>query len=225
MKTNARFLLLIGASLAIELLPALSAQAQLDRLYLQGDAGATLMQDTRLKSFFGPVAPGTMVEFDPGPRFGVLAGYQLTDWFAAEAETGVMDNNISAVGGSRDVDASLANIPFLLNARFRMPTQQRFSPFFGGGLGMSASVIDANHFDYGGIHMSGTQSDVVFAYQFFAGVRYALNPHMGLSLEYHYFATTAPEWKADFHFAHTSDTMSFGGAQTHIISVAFDYQF
>src|SRR4051794_16348773 len=61
------------------------------RFYLRGDVGAAVTQDTSIKEFFGEsLAPGSKVVFDPGIRFGVAAGYQVTDWFSVEGQTGIM---------------------------------------------------------------------------------------------------------------------------------------
>jgi opacity protein-like surface antigen len=71
----------------------------------------------------------------------------------------------------------------------------------------------------------GSQSDAVFAYQAFAGLRYALNDRAGVCLEYHYFGTSAPEWRVDSRYGVFPDRMSFGRIDTHAFSIAFDYRF
>lgn len=226
MKKRSDILTRCGILAAAFSLVSTSAQAQSGRFYVKGDVGGNWTLDTHLKEFFGPVAPGTAVKFDPGVRFGVAAGYQVTDWFAAEAETGVMANNIKSISGADRVDnASLANVPFLINVRLQCPSKHKIKPYVGGGVGGSASVIDADHIDYGGISMHGSQSDAVFAYQAFGGVRYELNDQMSVSLEYHYFVADSPEWKTDFSSFSESNRMRFGGTQTHAISAAFTYVF
>ncbi|MDB6109671.1 MAG: surface antigen msp4 family protein [Pedosphaera sp.] len=202
-----------------------AAQAQETRFYIRADGGGNWTQDTDLKEFFGPVAPGTKVSFDPGVRFGFAGGYDVTDWFAAEAQVGVFANNIKSVTGASRVDATFSNVPFLLNARFQWPNKSLLTPYIGGGVGGSASTLDADHIDLGGTTLHGSQSTAVFAYQAFGGLRFRLNPRMGLSLEYRYFATGEPEWEADSTFGTTSDRLRFGGAQTHAVSLAFDYRF
>src|SRR5438067_2300573 len=98
----------------------LSANAQPQGLYLKADIGGNVTLDTEVREFFGPVAAGTKVKFDPGVRVGLAAGYQLTDWFAAEGEFGVMANRIASITGADRVDnATFANVPFLVNAKFQ----------------------------------------------------------------------------------------------------------
>lgn len=198
------------------------------RFYVGADAGGALTGDTRVKGFLGPVDPGTKVRLDPGVRVGFVGGYKLTDWFSVEGETGVIGNNIKSItGASIDGDATLANVPFLLNARIQMPHGKcPVAPYIGGGAGGSASVLSFDHhIDFNGERLHGSDAAVVFAYQAFAGLRYAINDHMGLGLEYHYLATTGPTWTADHAGGAPSDRLSFLGVQSHALSVAFDYHF
>src|SRR6266704_6127235 len=129
MKKIPRLLVLLSTTSGIALLSAVPAQGQQGRFYVRGDLGGNLTQDTDLKEFFGPVAPGTKVKFDPGFRFGIAGGYQVTDWFAAEAELGWMDNNINSITGASEVhDAWFVNVPFLANAKFQWPNRTPLTP-------------------------------------------------------------------------------------------------
>ncbi|HWD91345.1 MAG TPA: porin family protein [Verrucomicrobiae bacterium] len=195
--------------------------------YLGADAGGALTSDTRVKEFFGPVDPGTKVRLDPGVRFGVVGGYKFNQWFGLEGETGVIANNIKSITGATiDGNADLANVPFLLNARFELPHGHcPVTPYFGGGAGGAASVISMDrHIELNDVRLSGNDAALVFAYQAFAGLRYAITDRIGLGLEYHYFATTGPTWRADASGTDT-DHLRFLGVQSHTISVAFDFRF
>jgi OOP family OmpA-OmpF porin len=224
MNKHVKSLFLAGSCGAL-FLCAQAVSAQESKFYIRSDAGGAVTLDTQLKEFFGPVAPGTKVSFDPGVRFGVAGGYDVTDWFAAEAQVGVFANDIKSITGASRVDATFLNVPFLLNARFQCPNRSLLTPYFGGGVGGSASTLDVDHIDLGGTTLHGTQSTAVFAYQAFGGLRCRLNDRMGLSVEYRYFATTNPEWKADVTFGTPTDRVRFGGAQTHAVSLAFDFRF
>jgi opacity protein-like surface antigen len=217
---------LLSACGGLVLLAPSGAQAQLDRLYIKGDIGGNWTHDTELKEFFGePLAPRSKVRFDPGARFGITAGYRLTDWFAPEIETGVVANSIDSITDATRVDAVFSNVPLLVNARFTCPGCDRIRPYIGGGAGGSFPVIASDRIRIGGTSMHGTDSDAVFAYQAFAGLRFKLNEQMGLSLEYHYLHADGAEWKAEFSAGTGSDRMRFGGTETHSISVAFDFHF
>lgn len=213
-----------GAFAAFSILGGEIASAQQGHLYVKGDLGGNITQDTDLKEFFGPVTPGSKVKFDPGVRFGVAAGYWITDWFAAEGETGIMANNIKSITEASRADATFSNVPFLANLRIQVPNA-RFSPYIGAGAGGSASVLDTDRITINGTTMDGSDSDTVFAYQGFAGVKYQINEQMWAGIEYRYFATDRPEWQADFAFGTESDKVRFGGARTHSLSLTFSYSF
>ena len=225
MKTNARSLthLAIGV---LTLLGLSRSRAEHGKFYVEADAGAVVTVDTQLKEFFGtPLAPNSQLTFDPGFRLGVRGGYGVTDWFDAEVETGIMANNIESATGATETDASLANIPFLINARFHCPALHRVSPYFGGGLGASTTILSGNDLVINGTSLDGSTAGIVFAYQAFAGVRFAINERMGLSLEYHYFATTDSTMEADVTVGTSSDQVKLGGTASHTATIAFDYRF
>jgi opacity protein-like surface antigen len=80
-----------------------------------------------------------------------------------------------------------------------------------------------HHIDINGSELHGSDSDVVFAYQAFGGLRYAINDHMGVGLEYHYFATTGASW--DANGVGNPNRISFEGVQSHAITASFTYRF
>jgi opacity protein-like surface antigen len=208
----------------LSLLPARSQEK--GRGYVDGDIGGTIVPDADFKEYFGPVASDSKVEFDPGIRFGLRVGYGVTDWFAGELETGLTVNSIHSISGASDSDATLSNIPCLLNARFQLSKFDRLTPYFGAGVGFSVAVLDAEDIVIGGGRLEGTMSTVVFAYQGFAGLRYKINDNMGVSLEYRYVATTGPEWEPDVIYGPApSDNIGFGRIQSHVFSIAFQFKF
>jgi opacity protein-like surface antigen len=212
----------------IVLLSLLPAQSQVKgRGYFDGDIGGSIMPDADFEEYFGnPIASGSEVEFDPGFRMGLRAGYGVTDWFAAELETGLMVNSIDSISGATESDAFMSNIPCLVNARFQLSQFDRLTPYFGVGVGFSVTTLDADNIAFGGGWLEGTMSTVEFAYQGFAGLRYNFNDNMGVSLEYRYFATTEPEWEADVIYGPAgSDSIGFGRIQSHVFSIAFQFRF
>jgi len=225
MKLKSRSLILAGICAGLPLCAALNVHGQESRFYIRGDLGGNLTQDTDLKEFFGPVTPGSKVKFDPVIRLGVAGGYDVTDWFAAEVETGYMGNTIDSITDATRDRALFSNVPFLANAKFQLPLACGLTPYIGGGAGFSISILDSDHITINDVSIDGTGSDVVFAYQAFAGLRYKINDRMGLSLEYHYFATESPTFKAEVAVGTDTDRMRFGGAATHALSIAFDFKF
>jgi opacity protein-like surface antigen len=213
--------LLAGISSTVMLAAALAARGETTPWYVRADLGGTIAGDTELKEFFGPGTGGGKVTFDPGVRFSYGGGYRVTDFFALEVQSGVMVNSIKSISGATTDDAAFSNVPLLFNLRFEGSDERRWSPYFGGGLGPCASIINIQRIDIGGTIVKGSQSDVVFAYQAFAGLRYRITDHIGLALEYHFLGSTQPSW--DGHAV--SGQMRFGGVETHAASLAFDYRF
>lgn len=197
------------------------------RIYVGANLGGTVTEDTSVKEFFGPIS-ATKVKFDPGVHAGVVGGYQLTDWFSVEGETGVYANGINSItGASFNNGEYLENVPLLANVRFQLPMHGRcpVTPYIGGGLGGDVSIIDfENHIDLNGVEGRGSDADMVFAYQAFAGLRYAITDHIGIGVEYHYFVTTGPTWSFN-SFDTETDHIRFGGTVTHAASIAFDFRF
>lgn len=205
---------------------ATTATAEQGKFYVGGDIGAVVTTDTELKEFFGePLAPNSELSFDPGFRLGVRGGYGVTDWFDAEVETGFMVNGIDSATGASDTDASLTQIPLLINARFHCPAFHGVSPYFGGGLGMSTTILWADDLFIGNTILNGSTAGVTFAYQAFAGLSFAINEQMSLSLEYHYFATTGTEMDVDVAVGTFSDEMEIGSTSSHTATIGFNYRF
>lgn len=207
--------------------PPLSYYTYTPKAYVGADLGGVVTHDVSVNEFFGPIS-GTKAHLDPGVRVGFVGGYQLCDWFSVEGETGVMANTIDSIdGGSVSGYASLDNVPFLANVRLQLPPH-RFpvSPYIGGGAGGSASIIDfRDNVTLNGVSGSGSAATVVFAYQAFAGLRWAINDNMGIGVEYHYFVTTGSDWRFDNTFGTETDHIRFSGVQSHAASIAFDYRF
>jgi opacity protein-like surface antigen len=227
MKTKFHHPILLTACILVllSLLPARSQER--GRAYFDADLGGSIMPEADFEEFFGnALAPDSEVEFDPGIRFGLRGGYGVTDWFAAEFETGLMVNSVDSITGASEADAIFSNIPCLVNARFQLSKFDVLTPYFGAGIGFSVAMLDADDIVINGGSLEGYMSTVVFAYQGFAGLRYKINDNMGLSIEYRYFATTEPEWEAEVIVGPAgSDNIRFGRIQSHVFTIAFQFKF
>lgn len=210
------------AALCAVALVSNSGFAQSTRFYIKGGVGPAFTEKTSLREFASMPVSDTKVKFEPGVQLRFTGGFHITDWLATELETGVTYNNIKSITGADEARGSLLNAPLLANLVVQCPKKARFAPYIGGGLGFSSAILDADSIVIQGIGISGTQSDTVFAYHGFAGVRYNIDEHMAVSLDYRYFGTTAPSWDADFG---GSARTRFGDNQTHSVTAAFTYSF
>ncbi len=230
MKTFIKKSLLVGFGFL--LCTVVNLHAQNTGFYFKADVGGNLTQDIDVKEFLGATLSGAKIELDPGFRGGLGAGYQFVDWASAEVELGFMGNYIKNMTGATHIhDAMIGNVPFLVNGKLQLPMGRcPVTPYIGAGVGFSETFFDIDVLEFrdaiGNIYgISGSDSDAVFAWQAFAGLRYALNERMGLGVEYRYFQAESPSWQAEFTFNTPSDTVKFGRTQTHAISLTFDFRF
>lgn len=224
MKSAKLFVCMAGAAMLMPMIAR--AQFELEHFYVKFDAGGNWTRDVDLKEFFGPVAPGSKIELDPGLRVGLAAGYDFTDWFAAELSLGFNDNRVDEVTGAWVADAWLGSVPFMFNVKLQLPNRSPIAPYVGAGVGGAAVYMDINDLYIGNTGVWGSESDVVFAYQGFAGVRVALNKRMGISVEYRYMWADAPDFEADFRYYYGgSNRFRLGEIQTQSVSLAFDWHF
>lgn len=196
-------------------------------VYVGADLGGTVTLDTKVNEFFGPIG-NTKVRFDPGVHAGFVGGYQLCDWFSVEGETGVYANQIDSIDGATfGGNQWVEQIPMLANVRLQLPSNGRcrLTPYVGGGLGGSVSIVDFHDINLNGVEGSDSAADLVFAYQAFAGLKYAITDNIDIGIEYHYFVTTGSDWRFNNTFGTTTDHVQFGGTQTHSASVAVNFRF
>ncbi|HWX22069.1 MAG TPA: outer membrane beta-barrel protein [Candidatus Binatia bacterium] len=232
MKTTHNILVFSILNAGILLVSVFHARSQEGTWYVKADLGGNVTRDVKMNEFFGlPVAPGSKLQLDPGVRAGFAGGYQFTDWFSAEGELGVFANRVNSITGATEVhEASFGNIPVLVNGKLQLPNPTPFTPYIGAGIGFSEAFLDARRIAYpdgagGTVFVRGSDADTVFAWQALAGLRYAINKRMGLSVEYRYFRADGGEWRADFAPGAPSDRIRFGRTETHAVSLAFDVHF
>jgi len=234
MRTTVR---IVSVALTVFMTAALACNAQYTQypqhapprgtgFYVKGGVGPSLVQDTDLTSFPGS-SGDREVQFDYGIRFDIGGGYQVTDWFAADFEIGFVNNSIDSIEGAVDEDAWVINIPFMVNAVFQCPRMGRFVPYIGVGAGFSSTILDVDEITIGSTTVfGGNESDVVLAFQGFAGFRYQIDNRWSIGMEYKYLATDDPSWEADSAtFGGPDEHIRMDSLQTHSVIVGFTYSF
>lgn len=209
---------------ALPLLTAVAAHGQSTNFYFRFDIGPAWSQETDLDEFASENVAGAELKFDTGLRLSVAGGYQVTDWFSAELETGFIYNSGDIRGVASDGDVSVSRTPILANVVFQCPKSSPFIPFLGAGIGGAASLLYADDIAIGTTTADGSFGDFVFAWQAFAGVRYAINEQMSLGLVYKYFYSGASDWEPDLSIG-TSGDISADSIQTHSVGFAFNFNF
>ena len=215
------FAIAAGSFGVLTCLAVLTSSGQERGWYVRGDAGPAWNQELSVKEFLGVKNVGKF-EFDTGVRLDVAGGYNFKPWLAAEFETGFIGNQIQPTH-----DSSLSSIPIMANILFQLPNSTRFVPFIGGGAGGVVSVLDADDLGNPALgFIDGTDSDLVFAWQGFAGVRYKINEQFGVYLTYRYLGTTDPSWDAEDVFGiQPTEQVTLEGVNNHSVVLGVDFHF
>ncbi len=189
---------LLPLGLVVGLAAAAPAQAQGWYAGIQG--GVTFAQDADNES------GGVNVEStqDTGFNIGGMVGYDLGNSFRVEGELTYRQNDIDELdvsdlglgvdelSGTGDVSA----LSFMANGFYDFDVAWPVKPYIGGGIGFARVSLNDAGAEAGGVSVElADDEDVVFAYQFGAGLSYPINPTMLISLDYRYFATSDPEFE------------------------------
>jgi opacity protein-like surface antigen len=178
-----------GASLAMAaVLCAPDARAQ---FYLGPEGGWTGLQGTQ-SSITGtnPVTGQSVTfpinqSFNSGFNVGARAGYQWDPW-RFEGEYSYRQNSGNATSLGTQLNASVHTNSLMANVIYDFNLGWPLTPHIGMGLG--AVQLDAS-VDGPSVGFHSKSSDVVFAYQAIAGVRYKFTPNLALDVDYRYRGT------------------------------------
>ena len=195
-------------------------------LYFRAGIGPAFTQDGEVTEFTG-FPPGNEIEYRTGLALEGAFGYAFNDWFAIELEAGWIGNEIRSVEGFTHNDTFLYQAPLLLSVTLQQRIPQTIvTPYLRAGFGGAATIFDTDGFSNGTATLFGDDSDVVFAYQFSAGVRFEFNDQMSIGAGYKYFATEDSSFEYEALFGGGPD-VQFGieGVRTHIVLVTFNMKF
>ncbi len=175
---------------------ATSAQAANGKMYFSGNLGVSLLSDSDINRP-GAFAFTGEVTYDPGFRVGGALGYDFGS-FRAEGEIAYRSNDTDegAIFGvcCGPVDGDVSALSFMANGYydFHMASSP-LVPYLGLGVGFANVTADITAPTISSLALID-DSDIVFAYQFMAGVGYNINPTTTLTVDYRYFATSDPEF-------------------------------
>jgi opacity protein-like surface antigen len=206
----ARLVLGCGCLCMIPLAVPAQEERSASKFYFGSSAGIAWQQEITAKEKVFGVTTREKVRFDPGARLDFSFGYQFTESFAAEFESGVSYNAVSSSGETsiNSGNVNFVQVPLFANAVYRVPTRGRFKPFLGAGAGGMFTSVQS--FDL--LSEFEGDNDAVFAYQGFAGLRYQITKTMDLGLAYKYTATL------DHTFDRLSATTSGNHSQSVLLS-------
>jgi opacity protein-like surface antigen len=194
--------------------------------YVRFDLGPTFPEDGRLTAF-GNFPAGNTVQYETGFASDVAVGYAFTPWVTAELEFGWRWNEISQVRGFTLDDTFFGQASFLANVVLQYPLPlTRLVPYIGGGLGGALTMFDTDGFANRAVTVVGSDVDLVFTYQIFAGLRFDLNPWMSVGVGYKYFASGDSSYSFESLFCCRPDLqLRFEGMSLHMVTGNFTLKY
>lgn len=161
-----------------------AADDPLSGFYVGTDAGLNLIHDLN--------APNVSISLRPGVRGDATVGraWKLADEFsvAGELDAGILYNTLdkaTSQGQTVSAGGSLSDVPLLAHAVFRWQFYPHWIAYAGAGVGGTFSSL---HVNAGGSNYGLSGTDVDFAWQTMAGVRYRIgSSEIGLGYEYFSF--------------------------------------
>jgi opacity protein-like surface antigen len=139
---------------------------------------------------FGPI--GNEAETDVGFIIGGAAGTHLTEDIRVELEVAYSENEVDHFvfhddDGTSDTYEGTGHFSFLTfmaNVWYDIPLSEELKPYLGGGAGIA--IVDANKVGYGEDENAPVydSSEVAFAFQLGAGLRWAVSDNIMLDVGY-----------------------------------------
>lgn len=140
-------------------------------------------------------------EYHLGVGFGGAFGYAFGGGLRAEAEFAARSNSVDEVGISGEYNS----YAFMANGVFDFPTNSKFQPYVGGGVGM--------------VHVTDSDvKDQVFGYQFLAGVNYNVTDNGQFVIGYRYLGTNDAKLK-------TNTKITDASYETQNIELGYRFKF
>lgn len=197
--------------------PALAAEG----FYMGVEGGATFLNDADIAGT-GPSTGLTFTtEYDTGYVAGGFLGYQFS-FMRFEAELAyrqndwndITDATVAGVGTITSFEAAgigVSGETNVLNVMFNgyldMHNSSPFTPYIMAGVGSAYVEINDVRFSNAGVTVSvADEDDTVFAWQVGAGLSYAFNEMVSMSVDYRYFEISDPEF-TDVDFEYNSNNV------------------
>lgn len=194
--------------------------------YFRVGIGPAFTQDGQVTEFTG-FAAGNEIEYRTGVALEGAIGYAFNEWIGIEFEAGLIANELRGVPGFGHNDTFLSHTPLLVGVTLQQRIPQTvITPYVRAAFGGSVTMFDTDGFSNGAVTLVGEDTDLVFAYQLSAGLRFDLNDQMSLSAGYKYFATEDSTFKYESLFGGGPDVrLGIEGIRSHLVLVSFNMKF
>jgi opacity protein-like surface antigen len=155
--------------------------------YISANLGLAMVHDTYITNANYPTV-------EPGLGFvaGAAMGFGF-DYGRFEVEISYEKNNLEKAriaGIDIDESGSVSNIALLVIGYLEFKNKTAVTPYLSAGMGVDKYNISAMPVLSGGNLTTESHDATLFAYQFGAGVGYAVTEKLTIDLKYRYFATS-----------------------------------
>lgn len=183
--------------------------------YVTPQVGGAVVQDvtfdrvTASGNINGQALSGSVdasLSFDAGFRFDAPVGYRVNEWFSVEFAPGVIVNPMDSAsfngsltlggttysaGTSADIDGNLIQVPLIVNFILTIPTDSKWEPFIGGGVGALFSSATFNNIsnNTGTTDLSQDATSWALGYSALAGVNYHFSKDISIGVVYKFTGT------------------------------------
>ncbi|TKB28064.1 porin family protein [Desulfopila sp. IMCC35006] len=199
------YLVMTGCLMLAAASPALAA----DGLYMGFEGGASFLNDADFVGTGQSTGLSYTTEYDTGYVIGGFLGYQY-QYMRIEAELAYRQNDLddlsnvtvanvgtvpsfaaAGIGISGETNAFSA----MVNGYLDIHNSSPFTPSIMAGIGFANVELNDVSFSSPSVTLSAVdEDDTVFAWQVGAGLSYAFNEMVSLSIDYRYFATSDPQF-------------------------------
>ena len=179
-------------------------------MYVSVESGLTLLEDAQDESSF---------DFNEGYHASGSLGMSLGA-LRVEGEVAYRESKVSqatVAGATFGASGDVSALSFMGNVFYDFKSKSPWTPYVGTGIGAAQlSFSDV----LGSTALRVDDDDLVLAYKFEAGLALELDDNMDLFANYHYFATTDPE------FTNSVTLSKFQtGYKSHNLGVGLSFRF
>jgi len=178
---------------------------------LRSAVGTSFQQPLSGRSGSGRTYEKTV--FQPGIRFDLEPGYNVTDWFRVGLESSFIYNQIHSSSFNNDVyyngntlgNGGFYQVPVLANVTFTYPSEGPIRGYLGGGIGGAWDILQ------GSLNPTDTYTSYRwnFVWEATAGFTYNVMPGLDLDIAYKLLSTPNPNFQSSGQykssFNHTAE--------------------
>jgi opacity protein-like surface antigen len=175
--------------------------------YVSLFGGVSWLDDVKTDYEFDDT-PGTYhadIDTDVGFIIGGAIGTHLTDDLRVEVEVAYSENDVdqihydSPVDGSTNYDAhgKFGILTFMANFWYDVPLSEDLKPYIGGGAGVAIVDGDVGYDDFEDYDPIFDNSEVAFAFQVGAGLRWQVWENVTLDVGYRLRGIDGPEFDSE----------------------------